>query len=445
MPRPKKIIKATPAKKTKKEPVQLVRGMHDILPKDQPYWEYIYHKAASLVKCFGFKKIDTPVLEKTSLFARGIGESTDIVQKEMFSFTDKSGDSVSMRPEPTAGICRAFVEHGMKNMSQPVKFYWWGPLFRHERPQSGRFRQFYQFGLETIGDQNPVLDAEIILITYKILSDIGFRNLEVQVNSIGCPECKPGFRDALLDYYSPKQQRLCRDCKRRLKKNPLRLLDCKQSRCKNISAEAPQIVDFLCEECHNHFKSVLEYLDELEIPYNLNPTLVRGLDYYTKTVFEVWPGGDEGFMTALAGGGRYDGLIEMLGEKETPAVGVGMGIERIIAKIKEKNIALPLKRDKPDVYLAQLGELAKKKSLKLFSSLIDHGFTVTSSFQKDSIKSQLRQADKRGVKLTIIYGQKEAVDQTVLLRDMETGIQEIVDINKITDEIKKRLNTSKSN
>lgn len=440
MGRPKKIKKERTEEKIKQKLIQSVRGMHDILPTDQFYWEYCFNTMKKLVQPFGFQKIDTPVLEKTELFVRGIGLETDVVAKEMFSFTDKGGESLTLRPEWTAGIARAYIERGMASFAQPVKLFSFGPLFRHERPQAGRYRQFHQFNLEIIGGKQPVLDAEIVVLCWKILQKIGLKKIEIQINSIGCRLCRGEYREALLDFLSRKRQRLCSDCKKRLKKNPLRVLDCKKEKCQHILEGAPQIIDSLCESCHNHFKSVLEYLDEMEVVYNLNPKLVRGLDYYTRTTFEIWPMEvEQPAQMSLGGGGRYDDLIELLGGKPTPAVGAALGLERIIDQIKEQKISIPTKARKPDILLIQLGELAKRKALKIFDQLIENGINAVEALHKDSIKSQLRLANNLSVKLAVILGQKEVLDKTILIRDMASGIQEVINLDKLIPILKKKL------
>ena len=437
MGRPKK-IKEKIERLTR--PIQHIPGMHDILPKDWKLWSFCLEKFIKLVEPYGFRRIETPVLEKTELFARSVGEATDIVEKEMFTFKDKGGENLTLRPEGTASIVRAYIEYGMGSLPQPQKLYYLEPMFRYARPQSGRFRQFHQAGLEILGDIHSVLDAQIIFLTWKYLYQLGLKDLEIRINSIGCRNCRAQYKEVLKDYYILKKRMLCEDCKRRLKTNPLRLLDCKEKQCQILAQGAPQIVDYLCEECHDHFKGVLEYLDEIDIPYTLDPHLVRGLDYYTKTVFEIWPKFGENVETvplALAGGGRYDELVEFLGGKSTPAVGVAIGLERVISLLQEQEIELP--EEEPDVFLAQLGELAKKKSIKIFDNLLEEGIKVREALSKDSLRSQLKIADKLGVAITLILGQKEAAEGTILVRDMKSGIQEIVSLEKIADEVKKRL------
>ena len=436
--------------------VSRLRGMKDILPDEYKYWSLVIKKATELSKSYGFRRLDTPVLEGLELFERSSGKSSDVVTKEMFSFVDKNNDKIALRPEATPGIVRAYIEHGMFNQPQPVKLFWLGPVFRHDKPQAGRYRQFSQFNLENIGEPSPVADAELIAIAYYFFRELQIE-VVIQINSIGCGLCRKDYLTKLENFYKERGRRtkLCHDCKKRLVKNPLRLLDCKEKDCVEMAGEAPQIVDNLCEDCRNHFIKVLEYLDELDIPYNLNPTLVRGLDYYNRTVFEIWPTYAEVLagkpteagavkndelprQSALGGGGRYDGLVEYMGGRPTSACGFAIGLERVILKIKEKNI--PLKdEEKGDIFLAQLGDQARRKIMKLFEILRKAGFNVLQAFTKDNLKSQLEMANKMGVKYTLILGQKEVMDGTILIRDMESGIQEIIDYKKIVAEIEKRL------
>ena len=427
--------------------ISRLRGTKDILPDEYKYWNLVIKKAVELSKSYSFKRIDTPILENLELYERSSGRGSDIVAKEMFSFIDKNGEKIALRPEATPGIVRSYIEHGMFNLPQPVKLFWFGPVFRHDKPQAGRFRQFSQFNLENIGEASPVADAELIAITYYFFRELQLEVI-IQINSVGCPVCRKDYLIELENFYKERGRRakLCNDCKKRLNRNSLRLLDCKERQCIAISVEAPQIVDYLCEECKNHFIKVLEYLDEVNVPYNLNSYLVRGLDYYNRTVFEIWPENIEDSdveisrQLSLGGGGRYDGLIEYLGGRPTPACGFGIGVERVILKIKEKNIVLK-KESQADVFIAQLGDQPRRKAMVLFEELRRAGFQVRQDFTKDSLKSQLETADKLGVKYSIILGQKEIIDETILIRDMESGIQEIVDYKKITQEIAKRLNS----
>ncbi len=424
--------------KAKIEIINPPRGMQDVLPSDYLYWEYILGAVERYAKIYSFGRIDTPIMEDTKLFSRSIGETTDIVEKEMFSLTTKGGDRLTLRPEGTACVARSYITNGMASWSQPVKLYYIGPMFRYERPQAGRQRQFNQASFEVLGSIDPIFDAQIIQLVCFIFKKIKLKNVVIQINSIGCPKCRGKYRAALVDYYRPRFSKLCPDCKRRLAKNPLRLLDCKEEKCSAMRELAPQIVDYLCPECHNHFKLVLEYLDEVNIPYILNPYLVRGLDYYTKTVFEITLEGDDRRQSSLGGGGRYDNLIEMIGGGSTPAIGVSLGIERIVDQLKAAKIS-PVKVSPAKIFLVQLGEKAKKKSFKLFNDLTEAGIPVAESFGRGSIKSQLRVANRLKMKIVLIIGQKESLDGTVIVRDMESGMQEIVDGAKIIKIIKKMM------
>ena len=423
----------------KKPKFQSPTGMHDILPEDEKYFQKIYDIVKEIANFYGFQKIETPILEESELFSRGVGLATDIVQKEMFSLKTKGGDFLTLRPEGTAPIVRAYIEKGMQNLPQPVKLWYFGPFFRYERPQSGRYRQFWQFGLEGLGEESPVIDAQIIQIFYNILKELKCKNLIIEVNSIGDSACRPYYKKLLVSYFREQIAGLCPDCRRRIKENPLRILDCKEEKCQRIVSQGPQLIDHLCEACHQHFKEVLEFLDELELPYRLNPYLVRGLDYYTRTVFEIYDGQERGrALGALAGGGRYDALIKILGGVETPACGAAGGIDRIISLMKEK--AIRFKKEKvSQIFLAQLGNLAKKKSLKLIEDFRREGILISESLGRDSLKTQLQIADKIGVKYTLILGQKEALEGNILIKDMKTGQQETVKLEKIVKEMKKRL------
>lgn len=422
--------------------------MHDILPEEQNYFDKIYNVCENVVKFHNFKKIETPILEYTDLFAKGTGVGSDIVQKQMFSLRTKGGDSLTLRPEFTPGIIRSYLEHGMQNLPQPVKLYSQGPVFRYEHPQAGRFRQFHQFNLEIIGDQSAVVDSQIIQIFYSILQELKLKNLVVEINSIGDSQCRPYYKKLLVSYFKAREQALCLDCRRRLRENPLRILDCKEEKCRRIASQAPQIIDHLCDECHRHFKEVLEFLDEVQLPYRLNPYLVRGLDYYTKTVFEIFqetpaktplPEDTEPApRNALAGGGRYDGLVKLLGGESTRACGGAMGIERVVVSLKEKEIKFAESYN-PSVFLAQIGNMAKKKSLKLLEDLRKARIQVGESFGKDSLKAQLKMADKLGVKYTLLLGQKEVLDGTIIIRDMKTGRQDAVKFDRAVREVEKRL------
>ncbi|HOZ36290.1 MAG TPA: histidine--tRNA ligase [bacterium] len=434
-----------PASKT----IQLLKGFKDILPEHQAYWDYFLYEAERIIINYGFKKIDVPVLEQSALYFKGTGKHTDVVTKELYSFEDKGGENVTLRPEFTPGICRAYIEHGMFNKPQPVKLYVHGPVFRHDNPQSGRYRQFHQLDLEVIGTDSPVIDAQLVIIAYRILEAVGLSPL-VHLNSIGCPECRAGYLTKFKQYLSSggRKKNLCETCKERYQKNPLRIFDCKEESCRQMLSEAPQIVDSLCEECRKHFMQVLEYLDDMGIEYALDVQLVRGLDYYTRTTFEVFSKEDnKESPVALLGGGRFDGLLEVLGGRPTPAAGLAIGVERVINKLRESRPDLQ-GQENIDIFVAQLGSEARKEGFKLYEKLINEGFQVGESFSKDGLKVQLEKADGLRAKFTLIIGQKELMDRTIIIRDMNSGIQEIVNYDKIIPEIKKRLdpniNTIKS-
>jgi histidyl-tRNA synthetase len=413
-------------------------GMHDILPHEQKYFRKIYQTVEEIADFYSFGRIDTPILEDSELFNKGTGSGTDIVQKEMYLLKSKGGDSLALRPEGTPPVARAYIEHGMSNRPQPVKLYYYGPFFRHEKPQAGRYRQFHQFGFEILGEESPITDAQVIQVFHGLVSDLGLKNVSIEINSIGDKECRPIHRKALVKHLRSNFSCLCSNCKRRTKENPLRVLDCKEEKCREVRETAPQMIDYLCPPCKNHFKKVLEYLDEIELPYTLEPHLVRGLDYYTRTVFEFFVSSEDNQPLALGGGGRYDDLIGQLGGKETPAVGGAFGVERLAQEIKKQGIE-QVKTKKNKVFLAQLGESAKRKSLKMTERLRKAKVMIDESLGKDSLKAQLARAARVGAKYTIIIGQKEALDNTVIIKDMDSGKQETVKMESVVEKIKKLL------
>lgn len=433
--------KEKPVPEKGKKAYNLLRGMHDILPREEKYWKFFSHTAENLADHFQFSRIETPVIEEAGLFIRSIGKGTDVVDKEMYVFEDRDGEKVCLRPEATASVVRAYIMHGMWNAPQPVKLWYWGPMFRHEKPQAGRYRQHTQMGFETLGDGDPVVDAELILMAYNFYTQIGLP-VEIHINSIGTPDERQRYKAALVEYYRSKRSYLCDDCKQRLNKNPLRLLDCKQERCQPVKEEAPQIIDWLGEESKNHFMKVLEYLDELSIPYTLRHTLVRGLDYYTRTVFEVYTtAGEGGAQSALGGGGRYDLLVEELGGRPTPAAGLALGIERAVSALKQhlEQTQSKLPAAKYDAYMAQLGDQAKRRALKIINDLKNSGLRIDYNFSKNSLKAQLESANSLQVSYALIMGQKEVQDGTIIIRDMESGVQEIVDQKKVEPILKRKL------
>ena len=423
-------------------PLQLLRGMKDILPIDQPYWWATFDAIRRFAANYGFDRIETPVLEPTNLFTRGVGQDTEVVGKEMYTFVDKGGDNVALRPEATASVVRAYNEHGMLNLPQPVKLWYFSPMFRHDRPQAGRYRQFWQFGFEVLGSDHPVIEAQLILLCRAVFRELGVET-NLQINSIGDKSARTAYSKALQAFLKSKKSELTDEQKVTLQKNPLRLLDSKDPKIMEMLVEAPQIIDYLDEASKQHFMSVLEYLDEAEVPYTLNPKLVRGLDYYNRTVFEFWAAGDEQGAASLGGGGRYDSLVETLGGRPTPAAGFACGIERLINTMRDKQIPLPATLH-PEVFLAQLGEPARKKMLKLFEQLQAEGIRVTEALTKDGLKQQLEVANRIGAHYTMIIGQKELMDDTILIRDMENGIQEVVDFQRAVVEMKKRVEKARA-
>lgn len=432
---------------TKRKIYQTPPGMHDILPNSQYTWQYIYKIAEDIVTFYNFGKIDTPILEYQELFEKSTGQDADVFLKEMYSLKTKGGDYLTLRPEGTPPVVRSFIQHGMHKLNSPTKLYYAGPMFRHERPQKGRLRQFNQFGIETIGEMDSTRDAEVIRIFCLILDKLKLRNYVVEVNSIGCSSCRARYLKLLKDYYRYRLKHLCADCKKRYKASPLKLLDCKNEKCTQLKVDVPQIVDYLCQACTEHFKKVLELLDFINVPYFLNPYLVRGLDYYTRTVFEIFEhdlsGQVEGApkeekRLAIASGGRYDNLVKFLGGKDTPAVGGAMGIERLLS-ILETREKQPKKPVQPRVFLVQLGDMAKKRGLALFEEFRKEEIPILESLGKDSISIQLKLANKFNVDLAIIIGQKEVIDKVAIIREMHTGSQESIPEEKLIKEIRKRL------
>ncbi len=405
------------------------RGTSDVLPQEQPYWRYVKEKIEALCDLYGYQRLDTPIFEEIGLFRRSVGEGTDIVEKEMYVFQDKGGTEMTLRPEGTAPACRAYIEHGMHTLPQPVKLYYIAPAFRYERPQAGRLRQHTQFGVEAIGDSDPALDAEMISIAWRLYNDPGLKGLVLHINSIGCPVCRPGYVAALKEYFEPKVEQLCRNCKDRYERNTLRLLDCKEESCQPILEGAPRSVDFLCEECAGHFESLKKYLGALKIPFNLNTRLVRGLDYYTKTVFEVQPerGGSQ---STIGAGGRYDGLIEEIGGRPTPATGFATGIERIILNLNQQEIEIP-GTPSPNVAIACMGDDAKLMAMDLAKNLLDAGLGTRLLFGEKSLRSQLRQAHSLGAEYTLIIGEDELQNGTVVVRRMDEGEQTTMSIKEV--------------
>lgn len=420
---------------------ELVRGFRDLLPDEQVYWDKIEDAARRISTDYSFGRIRLPVLEQTALFERSIGKGTDIVEKEMYTFVDPSGVKVTMRPESTAQVARAYIEHGMINLPQPVKLFYIEPMFRHDRPQAGRYRQFYQWGVEAIGSKEPIIDAQVIIMAQRFMKELGL-DVVVQINSIGTPESRREYAMELVSYFKQFRSKLSEVDKKRLQKNPLRLLDSKEPGMEELKKDAPQIVDWLDDDSKAHFMKVLEYLDEVEVPYELNPFLVRGLDYYSRTVFEIvaakTPEEPERAQNALGGGGRYDGLIPMFGGQDVGAMGAAIGLERVVLAMKDAKIDFPRRRTL-EVFFCQLGDAARRKGLSVYELFREAGVPVGEAFGKGSLKAQLELADKHGARVALILGQKEVLDGTIIIRDMESGAQEIVDVKKVVAIVKKRL------
>ena len=405
------------------------RGTFDILPQEHAYWKYVEEKAASLCQLYGYQRLSTPIFEDAQVFTKTVAGGTDIVDKEMYIFQDKSGQELALRAEGTAPVCRAYLEHGLFNLPQPVKLYYIGPTFRYERPQSGRYRQHHQFGFEALGEADPALDAEVIEMARHFFDSLGLSQFIIQLNSIGCRVCRPGYLEVLKQHYSDYTDHLCPDCKVRLIRNPLRLLDCKKPACQEIAKSAPRITDYLCSECQLHFQSVQKYLGVMDITFQLNPRLVRGLDYYTRTVFEVEPR-ENGGQSTLGGGGRYDNLIEELGGKPTPAVGFATGLERIILNLEKQKLDIP-ELPGTAVFIAYLEGEAKIEAMKLASGLRQEGVAVIMATGDKSLRGQMRQANSLDIPYALILGEEEVAKRNVMLRDMKSGEQKTIPLPEI--------------
>jgi len=438
----------TDKKKTKKDEgeLQSVKGMRDLIGEEVFCLQGFMEKAAEIALYYGFQPIETPVLEKTDLFSRGVGDVTDIVEKEMYTLRTRGGDKLALRPEGTAAVMRAYFENGMQAKPQPIMLYYSGPFFRHEKPQKGRYRQFYQFGFEILGTKKSVADATVIRLTTLILAEAGITNVKVKINSIGDDESRTVYRRELLTYYKKNARNICADCRERLKKNPLRVLDCKEPKCQPIKGEAPEIISYLNPESKQHFKEVLEYLEMMNVPYEIDNTLVRGLDYYSHTVFEVVTatedqeaveGEEVAPELALAAGGRYNYLSKMLkAKKDVPGVGGSIGVDRIISLPNYAKLA-PRIVKKPKVFFIQLSFEAKLKCFEVIEILRQAKIPVAQSLSKDSIGAQLAIAEKMKVPYTLILGQKEAMENTVIVRNMDTRSQDTVPIDSLAQYIKK--------
>lgn len=410
------------------------RGTKDILPDTVGDWNYVEGEIRELCRRFGYSEIRTPIFEHTELFQRGIGEGTDVVDKEMYTFTDRGERSITLRPENTASAVRAYLQNKLYAQSNLVKLFYIGSMFRYDRPQAGRMREFHQFGVEALGEANPAVDAEVILLAMNLLEGLGLKDLELSINSVGCPKCRSKYRTMLQDFFRDKLEDLCEDCRSRFERSPLRILDCKKDSDKPYMADAPKITDCLCEECAEHFAKLKELLTSAGISFTHDPRLVRGLDYYTKTAFEIkYP--PLGAQSAVAGGGRYDGLIEEMGGNPTPAVGFATGLERLLLALESQNL-LPEKNRSVDAYVVALGETAQAEGFKLLNSLRQQGLSAAMDFAGRSMKAQMKQANKLGAKYSVILGENEIAEGVVMLRSMEDSSQAKVPMNQVAEKIK---------
>lgn len=413
--------------------IQRPKGTQDLLPGVVEGWQYLEEQIRKICREYGYEEIRTPMFEATELFQRGVGETTDIVNKEMYTFLDKGERSMTLRPEGTASVCRAYVENKLYGGPQPVKLYYIGPMFRYERPQSGRFRQFHQFGVEVLGADKPIVDAEVITLVWDLYSRLGLKGLEVHVNSVGCPTCRAEHKSKLQEFLAPKREHLCKDCQERYEKNPLRILDCKNPTCQEITQGAPTTLDTLCEDCGQHFKELQELLSAAEVIYKVDPRLVRGLDYYRKTAFEVLVE-DIGAQSAICGGGRYDGLVQEVGGPQTPGIGFAMGIERVLAALKVSG-GTPEVETKDYLMLVALGEKAQGEGFAIVSRLRKKGLPVSIDLLGRSLKAQLKAADRTKAKYAAILGQEELEKGIIILRNLTLGEQEEISLKELEEHV----------
>ncbi len=405
--------------------ISAIKGFNDLLPFESGLWQFIEQTARKVFSRYGFQEIRVPVVEKTELFCRSIGDTTDIVEKEMYTFADKGGNSLTLRPEGTAGVVRAFIEHKLYALDSLTKLCYMGPMFRHERPQKGRYRQFHQIGVEAIGSTDPMVDAQVLHLVSRLFQELGLTEPSLQINSLGCPVCRPTYRRALVNFLSGCQDALCADCRRRQATNPLRVLDCKVPGCILATQGAPTISDYLCPDCDTHFSGVQGYLNAADVPYSLNSRMVRGLDYYTRTTFELVTG-LLGAQSAVAAGGRYDGLVEQLGGPSVPGIGFALGVERVALLLGDRSF-----EQVPDLFVAVMGDSARKTGFRIMSGLQDAGLRVEADAEAKSLKSQLRRADKLKARYSIVIGETEIETNKVTLKRMADGEQELVSLEAV--------------
>ncbi len=415
-----------------------VKGTNDILPSDIYKWQFVEGKMLETASLFGFSEIRVPVFEHTEVFKRSVGDTTDVVQKEMYTFDDKGGRSITLRPELTAGVIRSVLENGLTNGPLPLKVCYIGGCYRYEKPQAGRLREFHQFGVECVGAAAPVADAEVIALAKQVLDNIGIEKISLEINSIGCPECRKNYQEALKEYFRKNIDTLCATCKERLERNPMRILDCKSPVCKELCENAPVIIDYLCDTCENHFAEVKMHLDSADIKYTVNPKIVRGLDYYTRTVFE-FVSGDIGAQSTVCGGGRYDGLIAQMGGQPTASLGFAMGIERLMMVLDAQKTELP-KQNNCDLYIAAMGNNASLKATALCNNLRADGFKVQTDICSKGLKAQMKYADKIGAGFTLVLGDNELESNKANLKNMQTGELCEVSLDNLADELLSAVN-----
>ena len=404
-----------------------IKGTKDVLPKDVHKNQYIEATALDIASKFGYKEIRTPVFEHTELFQRGVGDTTDVVQKEMYTFDDKGGRSITLRPEGTAGAVRSYLENGLCNEALPQKVCYLISCYRYEKPQAGRLREFHQFGVECFGSASPLADAEIIALAKSLFDTLGVKDLSLEINSIGCPTCRAEYHKALKEYFSSRKDELCDTCKSRLDRNPMRILDCKSPICHEIAEGAPVVIDYLCDECKEHFENVQKYLKAQNIEYTINPQIVRGLDYYTKTVFE-FVSNSIGAQGTVCGGGRYVGRVEELGGQHTPSLGFAMGIERLMLLMEAQGCEFP-EAEKPDLFIVALGEKATLKAVEIAKDMREEGFSSLLDLNQRSVRAQMKYADKLGAKFNVVIGDNEVEAKTAKLKNMQTGEETEINID----------------
>lgn len=412
------------------------RGTKDVLPSESYKWHYLERIIREITELFGYKEVRTPVFEHTELFVRGVGDTTDIVQKEMYTFLDKGNRSITLKPEGTAGVVRAYIEHGLHNLAQPIKMYYITPVFRYENPQAGRLRQHHQFGVEVFGAKEASIDGEIIALAMELFHRLGLKELELNINSIGCPNCRPRYHEVLKKYLEDHLDELCQTCNTRYEKNPLRILDCKNKECGVVVKDAPIILDYLCQECSTHFEELQSFLSAANIDFKVNPMIVRGLDYYTKTVFEIISN-QIGAQGTVCGGGRYDGLVKECGGPDTPGAGFGLGLERLLLALESQNLEIP-QQEARDVYIVTIGQQARHKAFELLQVMRSNNILADMDHVGRSVKAQFKYADKANVSWVCILGEEELQNNQIKVRSMKDGSEELVSQDKVIDYLKSK-------